>query len=76
MDTCTNEVGVGNISLVLPSDVNVIVNFAVGVGNLAVTHQVSGTTTDNTINGTIGTGQGASIQANVGVGNIIIGVSD
>ena len=70
---CFYDVGVGNITLLFPSDLNATVNLAAGVGNITVTLPVSGTTTNKTVTGTIGTGQGASILANVGVGNIIVG---
>lgn len=64
------DVGVGSISLYLPSDVNVTVDLTVGVGSIESAFIVQGTANNSNVSGIIGSGDGGEIRASSGVGSI------
>ena len=65
------ETGAGNISLNLPADANVEIELHTGIGNISLGgFPVEGDTSGTDIQGTIGTGEQATISAETGVGNI------
>jgi phage baseplate assembly protein gpV len=68
---CRFDTGAGNITLRLPSDVDVEVVLDTGVGNVSVGgFDVDGTVNRGRVDGVIGTGTQGSIRANTGAGNI------
>lgn len=69
--TCTFRTGAGNITLQLPSDVNAEIELNTGIGNISLGgFDVQGDTRGTDVQGTIGTGEQATIVADTGVGNI------
>lgn len=67
---CRFETGAGNITLVLPADLNVRVDLDTGMGNIDVDYVVDGQVTRTEVNGVIGDGSQGSIYAQSGTGNI------
>ncbi len=67
---CRFGTGAGNITLVLPADVNVKVNLDTGIGNIDVDFAVDGRVTRQEVEGTIGSGAQGTITASTGTGNI------
>ena len=71
---CLFDVGVGNVELLFPADVEITVDLSTGVGSLSVDYAVAGQSSSRgvggTVGGAIGTGEEAAVQARVGVGNI------
>jgi len=71
--TCTFRTGAGNITLQLPSGVNAEVELNTGIGNISLGgFDVQGDTSGTDVQGTIGTGEQATIVADAGVGNITL----
>jgi DUF4097 and DUF4098 domain-containing protein YvlB len=67
----TFETGAGNINLRLPADANVLIDLQTGLGNIDLGgFAVRGDTSGTDIQGTIGTGEQATIRAQTGAGNI------
>ena len=67
----TFETGAGNISLHLPADVSAEIELHTGIGNISLGgFPVEGDTSGTDIQGSIGTGEQATISADTGVGNI------
>lgn len=70
---CTFETGAGNITLAMPADANVEIELGTGIGNISLGgFDVRGDTSGTDVQGTIGTGQQATIDAQTGVGNITL----
>jgi hypothetical protein len=68
---CRFDTGAGNITLRLPSDVNVQVNLDTGVGVVSLGgFDVDGHVSRGEVDGTIGSGVQGSIRADTGAGNI------
>lgn len=64
------DVGVGSVTLYLPSNVNVSVDLTVGVGTIDSDFIIEGDFTSSTVIGTIGSGDEGEIRASSGVGSI------
>ena len=64
------DVGVGSITLYLPSNVNVSVDLTVGVGSINSAFIIEGQATTSAVTGTIGNGNDGEIRASSGVGSI------
>jgi hypothetical protein len=70
---CTFDNGAGNITLRLPGDANVEVALNTGIGNISLGgFDVEGRISRTHVDGVIGTGEQATIEARTGVGNITI----
>jgi DUF4097 and DUF4098 domain-containing protein YvlB len=68
---CTFQNGAGNIVIRLPGDVNAEVELTVGIGNINLEgFDVDGEVSNQEVDGTIGTGEGATIDAHTGAGTI------
>lgn len=68
---CTFETGAGNITLHLPGDADIELQLNTGIGNINVGgFDVAGEVSRTEIDGVIGTGQQATIEARTGAGNI------
>jgi len=66
------DVGVGNIVLIVPDDLNASVELVTGVGNVEVELPVTGSVSSGSVVGVIGTGADGVIVAHCGVGNIAL----
>jgi hypothetical protein len=66
------DVGVGNIALVVPDDLNATVDLRTGVGSVEVEFPVTGSVSSGSVIGVIGTGADGVIVADCGVGNIAL----
>jgi hypothetical protein len=65
------DTGAGNITLRLPLDTSAKVDLQAGIGNISLGgFDVEGDTSGKDIQGTIGTGEQATIRAETGAGNI------
>jgi DUF4097 and DUF4098 domain-containing protein YvlB len=71
MDRCTFKTGTGNITLVLPGDVDAEVELDTGIGNIDLGgFNVAGDVSRTEVEGRLGTGEDATIRAETGAGNI------
>lgn len=71
MDRCTFKTGTGNVTLVLPGDVDAEVELSTGIGNIDLGgFDVAGDVSRTEVEGRIGTGEDATIRAETGAGNI------
>jgi hypothetical protein len=69
----TFDSGAGNITLRLPADANLAIDLETGIGDINLGgFAVEGDTSGTEVGGTIGTGEGATIKAESGVGNITL----
>jgi len=66
------DIGVGDVELSLPADVNATVELATGVGSIDVDFEVDGEVSSRLVVGDIGDGGGSEIAAHVGVGDISV----
>lgn len=63
--------GAGNITLRLPAGINAAIDLQTGIGRIDLGgFAVEGDTSGTDVQGTIGTGEGATIRADTGAGNI------
>jgi hypothetical protein len=70
---CTFQNGAGSITLRLPSDVNANVELTTGVGNIDLGgFDVDGQVSRTEVDGVIGTGEDATIDAHAGAGSITL----
>jgi DUF4097 and DUF4098 domain-containing protein YvlB len=71
--SCTFSSGAGSITLRLPEDANVEVDLSTGVGNINLgSFDIEGDTSGTDVQGVIGTGEEATIEAHTGVGSITL----
>jgi len=71
MDRCAFKTGTGNVTLVLPGDVDAEVELDTGIGNIDLGgFDVAGDVSRTEVEGRIGTGEDATIRAETGAGNI------
>jgi flagellar basal body-associated protein FliL len=71
--TCTFRTGAGNVTLRLPADLGASLVLDTGIGNISLGgFDVQGNTRGTHVEGTIGSGEQATIQANTGVGNVTL----
>ncbi len=71
IDRCTFRTGAGNITLRLPEDTSAQVQLNTGIGNIRLGgFEVEGEVGSTEVEGVIGTGEDAIIEARSGVGNI------
>jgi DUF4097 and DUF4098 domain-containing protein YvlB len=69
----TFSTGAGNITLRLPADADVEVELDSGIGNVSIgDFDVEGDVSGSEVDGTIGTGEDATIDAHTGAGNITL----
>jgi predicted membrane protein len=70
---CTFTNNVGNVTLRLPEDVNAEVRLTTGVGNVDLGgFDVEGEVGRTEVDGVIGTGEEANIEARTGAGNVVL----
>jgi hypothetical protein len=67
---CRFETGAGDITLALPTDLNVRVDLETGTGDIDVDFVVDGEVTRREVQGVIGSGAEGTIYAHTGAGNI------
>lgn len=69
--TCTFSTGAGNVMLRLPGDLDAELELHTGIGDIELGgFDVDGNITEMEVDGVIGSGEGAFIEARTGVGNI------
>ncbi len=64
------DTGAGSIRIVLPAGANAELDLTTGIGDIRVDFDVAGRVTRRDVQGTIGTGTGATIRAHTGTGGI------
>jgi hypothetical protein len=69
---CSLETGAGNVVLRLAADTDAQVDLSTGVGKVSVDWEVKGQVSPRHVQGTIGDGSQADIQAHTGVGNVTL----
>jgi DUF4097 and DUF4098 domain-containing protein YvlB len=69
---CSFETGAGNIRLRVPADIDAQVDLSTGVGKVSVDWEVKGRVSPRHVEGTVGEGGQADIQAHTGVGNVTL----
>jgi hypothetical protein len=70
---CTFQTGTGSITLSLPEDLNAEVELTSGMGNVDVRgFDVEGQTSRTEVDGVIGSGEEATIEAHTGAGNVTL----
>jgi hypothetical protein len=70
---CTFNSNVGNVTLRLPGDVNAEVRLTTGIGNVDLGgFDVGGEIGRTEVDGVIGTGEEATIEAHTGAGNVVL----
>ncbi len=70
---CTFQTGAGSITLSLPEDLNAEVGLTSGMGNVDVRgFDVEGQTSRTEVDGRIGSGEEATIEAHTGAGNVTL----
>jgi hypothetical protein len=70
---CTFHTGAGNVTLHLPADLGASLVLDTGIGNISLGgFDVQGDTGGTHVQGTIGSGQQATIRADTGVGNVTL----
>jgi hypothetical protein len=67
---CTFDTGAGSVTLRVPADTDASVELGAGMGSVHTTFDVNGIVSRRLVRGTIGTGDGATITANTGVGSV------
>jgi DUF4097 and DUF4098 domain-containing protein YvlB len=70
--SCSFETGAGNVRLRVPADTDAQVDLSTGVGRVSVGWDVKGQVSPRHVEGTIGDGSQADIQAHTGVGNVTL----
>jgi hypothetical protein len=68
--TCSFDTGAGTITLRVPADTDASVELGAGMGGVHTTFDVNGVVSRRLVRGTIGSGDGATITANTGVGSV------
>jgi hypothetical protein len=70
---CVFNSNVGNVTLRLPSDVNAEIRLTTGIGNVDLGgFDVEGEISRTEVDGLIGTGEEATIEAHTGAGNVVL----
>ena len=69
---CRFTTGMGAIVLRLPAGLNAQVDLSTGMGEVSVDRPVDGDISRNEVRGSVGTGQGASIYAETGNGDVSV----
>jgi 3D (Asp-Asp-Asp) domain-containing protein len=64
------QTGVGEITIALPADAAASVNLTTGLGRVTIEFPVAGTVNERSVQGTIGGGGQATIEAHTGTGSI------
>jgi len=70
---CTFDTGVGNVTLRLPDNLAAEIELTTGIGSIDLGgFEVDGETSGNEVEGTVGAGDAANIEAETGAGDITI----